>query len=105
MLTIFELWMPGDCEGRTSRVVARFTDANVADAIGRTGFGNMLMAHRKGEVKPLHIYETAEEFYRANPEADITKYRGDLDTDKILRERALAKLTPEEQSALGVGEP
>lgn len=105
MVTIFELIMPGDCEGKSRRTVAYFTDANLADNIGKTGFGNMSMGPSNGEIRPIEVFETAEDFYRKHPQADPTEYPMRLDVKKILRERALAKLTPEERAALDLEEP
>lgn len=104
MKTIYKLTMPGDCEGRSSTTVGHFADKDVAHAIGRTGYGNMLMGPHAGNVDPILVYEDANEFYMKNEDADPTKYEGpgDIDAVKVVRARALAKLSDEEKLALGL---
>lgn len=102
MKTFFELVMPGDCEGKSLRSVGYFTDEAVARNIGKAGHGNMLMAPNSGEVRELRVYETAEDFYEDRPDADPYRYPEQIDLDKISRERALKKLSPDERRALGL---
>ena len=102
MKTLFKLTMPGDCESRSSSTIGFFASEELARNIARTGHGNMLMGPNEGQIYTLHAFETAEEFYEHTPAADPTKYPEPLDIPAILRRRALAKLSPEEQEALGL---
>lgn len=104
MKTIYALWQPGDVEGRTSYVVGHFTDKAVAEAIGATNFGSHAMGGSHGRVKEVKLFESAEDFYKANERADPTQYRGPgtINAVELLRERAMAKLSEPEKRALGL---
>lgn len=101
MKTLYRLEQPGDCEGRTSNWVGIFFNREDAAIVGKTGYKNQGMGPSEGTITPMTVYESIAEFADAEP-----KYNGaGLAPYQIadrLRKSGLAKLTPEERTALGL---
>mgnify|MGYP003394358863 CR=1 FL=1 len=85
---VYELSMPGDCEGRSTHVVGLFRSEVAAKAIGKSGEGNRGMGPCDGYIKEVLVYDSVNDFQ--------------VSVDNLVRARALAKLTDEEKRALGL---
>ncbi len=89
IVSYYEVRVIADCEGRTMKVVARFTLKKDAEAFANTSYGCDFNGH-KGSVHPmtLSIYE---DLYTVIEEKSVE-----------LKKTALAKLNKQEREALGV---
>ena len=76
-----EYWEVTDSLDRDSKLIGNFSNEEAAKKVGDR-------VYRSVHKKTFTIFDTAEDF------AEYTRAK--------LRERALAKLTPEEREALGV---
>jgi hypothetical protein len=104
MKMVYQLHQPADCEGRTSHIVGQFTSEALAEAVGKTGFGNHSMGPSDGRVTALIVFDSLHEFLAANRDAPDIERVIEIapDPDAVRRGRALAKLSDEERELLGL---
>ena len=103
-MRVYYYTVSSDCDGRHSRDIGYFLRKEDAEALANLGWGSGAMGPEKGRVKEREVYESMDDFVRNLTEERSIKSLLHLvsDPQKLLRERALAKLTPEERKALGV---
>ena len=92
MLPLWELRVIADCEGRSTKITARFTNKQAAQEFAESDQGRDMYGHI-GEIlaTTLELYDTAEEAGAASV--------------KATRQEALGKLSDSEKAALGLTEP
>ncbi len=86
---LFQLVMPSNVDGTDTHTVGFFFDALTAQALGKRGEGNRSMGHEEGQIREVFAYTSIEDYEEHQQE--------------LARQRGLAKLSPEERKALGVG--
>jgi hypothetical protein len=110
MMTIYEVTQSGDVEGRSRISIGLFAERDDAIAVRNSGIGNQGMGgSHDGEVRPRLVFSNLAEFVRGGGREvygdTLVKLVPDkAERDKILRERALAKLSVEERILLGIGQ-
>jgi hypothetical protein len=97
LITVYELTVPADCEGRSSHTVGFFMDPGIAERVGQSGYKNAGMASRpEYRTTEAYVYESLDEFVRNHPDA-INKIDG---LRSRITKAALDKLTEAEKVAL-----
>lgn len=105
-LTVYELKVAADCEGRSTHAVGLFMDRDDALAVHATGYLNQGMGgpgDPKYATTEKQVFPNVQSFVDAHPDMSPSIVKDLLGPDVAvvaLRDRALAKLTPEERDAL-----
>jgi hypothetical protein len=102
MSTVYRLNVPSDIEGRSMCTVGYFANHSDAVAIAKTGYKNSLHGYSPTDtygITEINVHENIGAFLAVNPTAPLPI---GADAGLIAKQRALAKLSPEDRKALGL---
>jgi len=102
MAIMYKLVVSADAEGRRTDCVGYFTSRALAQDIRRTAYKNRGWNSNEFSIDEVPIYSSIEEFVTENDigESALAEILKPEELTRVLRRRALAKLTEAERAAM-----